>query len=224
MKDNVFFSLLDVGYRENQRVFLSLLDNNPKAVILDIGCNDGEFTVKIANRIGANNVYGIEIDRAKVDLSSKKEIKVAICDLNGKLPFDNDSFDIITANQVIEHLYSPSNAFKEVYRLLKKGGYAVFSTLNLCSWHNIFFMIFGMQPLGMHLCEIQIGNIFYGGETHGHIRLFSLKALKDMAWYYGFRVKQTMGSGYYPFPLPISRVLSHLDRTHPVYITIKMYK
>lgn len=49
----------------------------------------------------------------------------------GRLPFRSGSFDLITANMVIEHLEYPAEVFTEVYRALKPGGSFVFVTPNL---------------------------------------------------------------------------------------------
>lgn len=224
-KDSKFFHLSDIVYRENQDRFLAMITENPVAKLLDIGCNDGEFTMRIARRLKTNKVYGIEIDPSKARLAIEKGICVKISDVNRPLPFDNNFFDVITANQVIEHLYDQDIFFKEVYRLLReRGGKALISTLNLCSWHNIIFMLLGMQPPGMHLCPVQVGNFLYGIETHGHIKLVSLKALRDIAKYYGFKVERATGSGYYPFLRPISTLFSHLDKSHAVYSTICILK
>ena len=44
------------------------------------------------------------------------------------LPFDNDSFDLVTANIIVEHLKYPALAFAEIFRVLRPGGIFVFRT------------------------------------------------------------------------------------------------
>lgn len=223
-EDSKFFNIAERACKDNQIQFLNLIDKNSNARLLDIGCGDGEFTMRIIEKLKTDEVYGIEIDPNKAKTASEKGIEVKICDVNKPFPFNDCYFDIVTTNQVIEHLHNLDNFFKELYRILKKDGQAIISTPNLCSWHNIFFMIFGMQLPGLHLCPIQVGNFLYGTETHGHIKLFSLRALKDIVRYYGFKIEKILGSGFYPFPRPISDLLSYFDRTHAVYLTIKMRK
>lgn len=67
-------------------------------------------------------------------------------------------FDLVHANQVIEHLYETDLFIKEIYRILKKGGYAIISTPNLAGLHNIVSLILGKQPFPAHVSnEIVLG-------------------------------------------------------------------
>lgn len=219
-----FFGISSLGYLENQKDFLALLPNRGSSILLDIGCNDGSFTAKIAEITKAKETYGIEADSNQATTALRRDIRVKICDLNKPFPFEDNFFDIITANQVVEHLYDHDNFFGEMRRILKKDGIFLISTLNLCAWHNIAFTILGMQPPGMHLCKVQMGNFLYGTQTHGHIKLFSPQALRDIAKYYGFTIGRIRGSGYYPFTGPLAFFLAKLDKTHSVYITMSGYK
>ncbi len=57
------------------------------------------------------------------DLNSPlADVKADIC----KLPFENDSFDVILCNHVLEHIPDDTKAMQELYRVLKPGGWGVF--------------------------------------------------------------------------------------------------
>lgn len=43
------------------------------------------------------------------------------------LTFDDNSFDLFITSDVMEHIYNPEKAFKEIYRILKPGGAHIFS-------------------------------------------------------------------------------------------------
>lgn len=137
-------ALWDKAEEVKNNNILSMLEYNPDAVLLDCGCGDGELTLKVASKIGTQNVFGIEIAKELVNKAKQKEINVKQADLNkGGFPFDSESIDVVCANQVIEHLYNTDNFISEIYRLLSRRGYAVISTENLTSWHNIASLFFG---------------------------------------------------------------------------------
>ncbi|WP_095069266.1 class I SAM-dependent methyltransferase [Tenacibaculum jejuense] len=50
------------------------------------------------------------------------DVKADICDL----PFEDESFDIIFCNHVLEHIPDDTKAMQELYRILKPGGYGIF--------------------------------------------------------------------------------------------------
>jgi len=53
-----------------------------------------------------------------------------------KGPVDNETFDIVIAEQLLEHLLYPSRAVKNVYHMLNPGGLAVITTPFLLKIHN----------------------------------------------------------------------------------------
>ena len=58
----------------------------------------------------------------------------------------------------------------------------------------------------------------------GHKRIFTFSALKELFEYHGFKVERIVGVGYHPFPTKIARILSWIDPSHTVYLTMKVRK
>jgi len=50
------------------------------------------------------------------------DVKADICNL----PFDDNSFDVVFCNHVLEHIINDTKAMQELYRVLKKGGFGIF--------------------------------------------------------------------------------------------------
>ncbi|MGB0890718.1 MAG: class I SAM-dependent methyltransferase [Flavobacteriaceae bacterium] len=50
------------------------------------------------------------------------DVKADICDL----PFDDNSFDVVFCNHVLEHIPDDTKAMQELYRVMKKGGFGIF--------------------------------------------------------------------------------------------------
>ena len=55
-------------------------------------------------------------------LSPIADVKADICDL----PFEDNSYDVILCNHVLEHIPDDTKAMQELYRVMKPGGYGVF--------------------------------------------------------------------------------------------------
>lgn len=62
------------------------------------------------------------------------EYVVQDLNLNPKLPFEDNSFDVITNVVSVDYLTKPLNVFKEMQRVLKPGGLAIMSFSNRCFW------------------------------------------------------------------------------------------
>lgn len=231
----LLLKLQEVTAAENRRVIIDLLEPDKSAMYLDLGCNDGRFTPERGRRIGTNKLYGVEIDKKLALQAEQIGIKVTFADLNRPLPIESESFDVVCANQVLEHIYSTDCFVREIHRVLKPGGYTVISVPNLAAAHNITFLIFGQQPIGASMSDelADVGNPF--GPMHGvkrevvpfahaHLRLPTPKALRELFQYHGFEIERLIRVGYYPFPVVIARLLCHLDPVHSVYVTIKARK
>jgi SAM-dependent methyltransferase len=120
--------------------------------MLDCGCGDGEITLRVAEMIGTSDVYGVDIDEKALSVAGGKGIKLYKADINLRLPFEDNFFDEIFSNQVIECL-------KEIFEIrgfkvegLVGAGYYPFpkplsSTLSaLDPRHSAFIIVKARKP------------------------------------------------------------------------------
>ena len=118
--------------------------------ILDCGTASGRFIQDLYNA-GYPNLYGIDIDdylnnEAKQLLKEFKTVDLSY----EKLPWPDNSFDILTAWCLVPHLENPHNFIREAYRALKDGGLLIFSSINVTSPPNKkYFLQHGDFP-GYH--------------------------------------------------------------------------
>lgn len=219
------------AYEYNLDGILRLLDVDKKARFCDLGCNDGKWTIRLAKKIRSSSVYGVDLTEKRLVLANKLGVNISKSDLNDKLPFGSNYFDVIHANQVIEHLNNTDIFVSEVYRVLKKGGYAIISTENLASWHNIFALILGYMPFSLTNVTMKTadlgnpfaphnGESFYEVDTWQHQRVFTTKGLTNLFELYKFKIEKVIGSGYYP----LGNYFAKYDKNHCAFITFKIRK
>jgi len=88
--------------------------------ILDIGCGSGEITLRIKEK--GYEITGLDFSSVAVDLAKSLGLNCQVVDLDIGIPFDNDTFDVVWAGDVIEHVFDPLFVLKEVNRVLVSGG------------------------------------------------------------------------------------------------------
>jgi len=112
--------------------------------ILDIGCGDGSFIIKFKKYC---ELFGVDISSKANKIAKEAGVDAYKVDVScEKLPFEDESFDIVYMGDVIEHLLNPDFAINEVARVIKSNGFLVLSTPNLASWLNRLLLLLGMQP------------------------------------------------------------------------------
>jgi ubiquinone/menaquinone biosynthesis C-methylase UbiE len=213
-----------------KKIILSLLSEDLEAKILDLGCDEGSWSIKLKEKINSKQVYGIDIIDERLKEAEEKGVIIKKSDLNEKIPFENNFFDVIHADQVIEHIAYLDCFISEIYRVLKPGGYVIISTENGSSWHNIFASILGWQIFSLTNISSKtsgIGNplaIHRGKKidlaSWTHKTIFNYRGLKEFFEAYNFKKTKIVGAGYHPLPAFFGKI----DPRHSHYITIKCYK
>ena len=113
-----------------------------RSFILDVGCN-GCPILSILKRLGFQNLYGCDLFLKKIpstlteivyplyrpiiEMYEDKAFNISIQNLE-KTNFQDKMFDYITSLSVIEHGVNIQNYFKEMNRIMKKGGILLTST------------------------------------------------------------------------------------------------
>ncbi len=112
-----------VGRRAILESFLSEIIQRPKSEvqspkILDVGCGTGG-NLEMLNKFGA--AEGVDVSDDALEFCKSKGL-TAHKGLAEKLPFAGESFDVVTALDVVEHLDDDITGLTEMYRVLKTGG------------------------------------------------------------------------------------------------------
>jgi 2-polyprenyl-3-methyl-5-hydroxy-6-metoxy-1,4-benzoquinol methylase len=98
---------------------------------LDYGCAEGGYSEQLLHR-GASEVVGVDVDRDRIELATEKFIQNAsFVSFDGTtLGFENETFDGAFVNEVLEHVADESQSLKEIFRVLRPGGYLVLMSPN----------------------------------------------------------------------------------------------
>ena len=112
---------------------VSHFDILPDNIILDIGCGGGKNIERFAKLISTGKVIGIDYSEISVEKSieiNKKAIDAGKVDVIqasvSDMPFEDETFDIVTGFETIYFWPDFVNDLKEVNRVLKKGGLVFF--------------------------------------------------------------------------------------------------
>lgn len=97
--------------------------------VLDVGAGTGRLSVALANRDA--QVTALDVSPKMLEKIKRKNSKIqtVVADAEA-LPFENETFDIVSAAFLIVHLKDPTRFFDEVYRVLKDGGMFVVTNIN----------------------------------------------------------------------------------------------
>lgn len=107
--------------------------------ILDAGCGLGMY-VRAFRRF-SDEVYGIDLDPNRIAQASRElpHLQVASAE---RLPFEDDSFDVVLSHEVWEHVSDDRAAAREAVRVLRPGGRLVVFVPNrrwLFETHGIYW-------------------------------------------------------------------------------------
>ena len=194
------------GIKRSIEIILKNADLRDK-YLLDIGCGNGARTVEFSKY--AYRCMAIDVEEGRLNLF-KEEIKkrsIENCEIKQmnamNLEYSDETFDIVTCIETLEHISDQEKTFKEIYRVLKAGGelvmvvpnkWWIFEThganLPLLPWNRIPF--FSWLPEKIH-------------DRHSYARIYTKKKIVNLVEKHGFKVYNTE----YMMP-PLDKVKNNL--------------
>jgi len=187
--------------------------------VLDIGAGSGVDLLcykEVAEKKGGKiELSALETHPSNLETLKHHNIKAYNIDLEKeKFPFNDNSLDIVNANQILEHTKEFFWIMHEVTRVLKVGGKFVVGVPNLASFHNRLLLLAGKQPT----C-IQVDS--------AHIRGFTkdgfLNSINNI-WNGGYQLIDFKGSNFYPFSPFLAKPLSKVFPNSSVCIFLMLEK
>ena len=145
---------------------ISHLKTNKDAHVLDIGCGGGANIGRFLEICPQGYVYGIDYSEESVSVSRKNNAAALgkRCEIVqgsvSKLPYENESLDVVTAFETVYFWPDIANDFSEVFRVLKHGGQFLICN-ELCDPSNTTWTdkIDGMKIYGLDALTTSLINI-----------------------------------------------------------------
>jgi 2-polyprenyl-3-methyl-5-hydroxy-6-metoxy-1,4-benzoquinol methylase len=153
----------------NERIhskFISLLSEEKKGKLLDVGAGTGALSNKLKSE-------GFDVSACDINPGNfiPEDINCKEANLNTNFPFDDATFDYAVSAEVIEHIENPWFFVRELYRITKPDGIVIISTPNLHNWYvRLYFVL-----------TSKVYNFLSSYEKIGHITPIFLWNLERMA-------------------------------------------
>ncbi len=197
-------------YGEKKRFFSETLQRLQHTdMILDIACNDGELTTIYA---AYGKTIGIDINPEAIKACRQRGLECICCKVEDLSPRYDNSFDVIIAGDIIEHVFDTDSFLSAIHKLLKPSGSLLLSTPNIASLGRRLMLLAGINPFVEFSTRLPnpVVNV-------GHIRYYTQKNMQDQLALckfrniniYGDRIN--IGPNMY-IPYPAARHIPHIAR------------
>lgn len=181
----------------------SLIKNFPNDLkVLDLGSGLGEFAQILKTKF--DDITCCDGEKDYVEKLRKKGLETYKFDFNKKFPLKGNSFNLVIALEVIEHLTEPVNFINETKRILLEKGYLLISTPNIAWFGYRFFSLIGKPPY----------------KTGYHLQFYNFHTFKKILRDNSFELIKS--SSITPFPL-IGRLILKLTGK-PIWITVNKWQ
>ncbi len=137
--------------------------------VLDMGCGGGVYLEKFSK-----DSVGIDASVSNLEGLLQKGLHGVRADINSKLPFESESFDVIFCSHVLEHVNALIELLRKSYRVLKRQGIIIIAL-----------------PVEKSIARFILRDHYFKGHTT-HLYSFSLDCLKQLLKKIWFLISQSV--------------------------------
>jgi len=166
----------------------------PQACVLDVGSGVGGFVVG-CRQLG-HRAFGVEPDRigaggwiTSIQIASRRvQTNVFVAAVGERLPFADERFDLVTLNQVVEHVADAMEVLREGARVLRRGGAMYVACPNYLRFYEPHYKVVWLPLLPKAI-----------GRTYLRLRGRNPIMLRDLRYTTNRRLRrwlEALGEGY----------------------------
>jgi SAM-dependent methyltransferase len=183
--------------------------NNPNPRILDVGCGTGANLKMLAAH---GRAEGVDISSQAVDFCRERGLDSVRLGAAEQLPYENGSFDLVTALDVVEHLDDDVAGLREMRRVLRPDG-------RLLLFVPAFMFLWGVQDdVSNHrrrytlpglLKAVEAAGFSVEWSSYANISfIFPVRAVRSVMRWLGLRADTEYGINISPMNGPFSRLFA----------------
>ena len=113
------------------------------AALLDLGCGGG----LLAPHVPGYRHVGVDVSASALAVAAIHGVEPVLADV-ADLPFDGESFDVVVAGEILEHVEDLDRTIAEATRVLRPGGTLVCDTINATGFARLFLVTIGERVPG----------------------------------------------------------------------------
>lgn len=174
-----------------RRRVADLVTNTAPTSVLDVGCGEGVITDELAAILPGARVVGLDVPDPRLEVEWRGRKAEFTAGSAYELPFEDASFDLVSAIEVFEHLERPDRALAELVRVARR--HVLVSVPREPLWRA------ANVATGRYVKQL--------GNTPGHIQHFSRRGIASLVAQ-NARVELTSG------PLPWTIVRARVPEAH----------
>ena len=211
--DERFFHDVEHRYTKMHRLLRERWGDPAGKRVVDLGSSRGLFLA----RFPKSELAAIEIDPEERRLGADHGVEAVEHFINAfdgnrmtaRLPFGDESADIVLAGEIIEHIVDTESFLREIRRLLRPGGALVLSTPNILWWKHRLALLAGRYPDALDYRTRY-------GDDFGHVRIFTPQLMRELLEETGFADVEVVGKRLGPIssltrsPAPVAGLLDRL--------------
>jgi demethylmenaquinone methyltransferase/2-methoxy-6-polyprenyl-1,4-benzoquinol methylase len=149
-----------------KRRLVRLLPSLAEPDVLDLACGTGGLTFALARRYPRGRVVGMDLSKEMLRRARRRavpaNVRFRIADMN-TIPFPDGAFDFVSGGYALRNAPEPVKALREVHRVLRPGGRAVF----------LEFSTSAFEPLrSFQLRTLGLWGSLWGALLHGNAEVY----------------------------------------------------